>query len=119
MRSMVYKSISVVLMIAVGMMIMAAHHEKESDELASLKEAFNLGRESFKSADIETLFSTWHPAGGGISDNGMTYNIKNADREAVRGWTMWVNENRESRIDNLNFNIQGSTATVTFNHTLN
>ena len=36
MRSMVYKSISVVLMIAVGMMIMAAHHEKESDDLASL-----------------------------------------------------------------------------------
>ena len=33
MRSMVYKSISVVIMIAVGMMIMAAHHEKESDDL--------------------------------------------------------------------------------------
>ena len=42
MRNMVYKSISVVLMIAVGMMIMAAHHEKESDDLASLKEAHNL-----------------------------------------------------------------------------
>ena len=42
MRSMVYKSIGVVLMIAVGMMIMAAHHEKENDDLASLKEAFNL-----------------------------------------------------------------------------
>ena len=32
MRSMVYKSISVVLMIAVGMMIMAAHHENESQK---------------------------------------------------------------------------------------
>ena len=53
MRSMVYKSISVVLMIAVGMIIMAAHHEKESDDLASLKEAHNLNWESFKSADIE------------------------------------------------------------------
>ena len=48
MRSMIYKSISVVLMIAVGMIIMAAHHEKESDDLASLKEAHNLNWESFK-----------------------------------------------------------------------
>ena len=32
MRSMVYKSMSVVLMIAVGMMIMAAHHENESQK---------------------------------------------------------------------------------------
>ena len=32
MRSMVYKSISVVLMIAVGMVIMAAHHENESQK---------------------------------------------------------------------------------------
>ena len=32
MRSMVYKSIGVVLMIAVGMMIMAAHHENESQK---------------------------------------------------------------------------------------
>ena len=63
MRSMVYKSVSVVLMIAVGMMIMAAHHEKESDDLASLKEAFNLNWESFKSADIETHYSTVHSAG--------------------------------------------------------
>ena len=53
MRSMVYKSIGVVLMIAVGMMIMAAHHEKESDDLASLKEAHNLNWESWNSADIE------------------------------------------------------------------
>ena len=70
MRSMVYKSISVVLMIAVGMMIMAAHHEKESDDLASLKEAFNLNRELWKSADVETHFSTVHPAGGGIDNRG-------------------------------------------------
>ena len=61
MRSMVYKSISVVLMIAVGMMIMAAHHEKENDDLASLKEAFNLNWESWGATDIETHFSTIHP----------------------------------------------------------
>ena len=70
MRSMVYKSISVVLMIAVGMMVMAAHHEKESDDLASLKEAFNLNRDSWNSADVETHFSTVHPQGSFIGDDG-------------------------------------------------
>ena len=57
MRSMVYKSISVVLMIAVGMMIMAAHHEKESDDLASLKEAHNLNLESWEAADFKCVLS--------------------------------------------------------------
>ena len=40
MRSMVYKSISVVL--NSSCCVIAAHHEKENDVLASLKEAFNL-----------------------------------------------------------------------------
>ena len=70
MRSMVYKSISVVLMTAVGMMIMAAHHEKESDDLASLKEAHNLNWDSWNSADVETHFSTVHPQGSFIGDDG-------------------------------------------------
>ena len=42
MRGMVYKSISVVLIVAVVMIVIAAHHEKENDVLASLKQAFNL-----------------------------------------------------------------------------
>ena len=42
MRSMVYKSVSVVFVIAVVVIFMAAHHEKGSDDLASLKEAHNL-----------------------------------------------------------------------------
>ena len=117
MRSMVYKSISVVLMIAVGMMIMAAHHEKESDGLAALKEAFNLNRESFKSADVETHFSTVHSAGGGINDRGRPWIMQNVDYEHVRDMAKWMNENAESQIDDLNFNIQGSTAVVTFNQT--
>ena len=117
MRSMVYKSISVVLMIAVGMMIMAAHHEKESDDLASLKEAFNLNRESWKSADIETHFSTIHPEGGRINDSGGLGKHGDYTLEQVRGWAKWMNENVESQIDDLNFNIQGSTAVVTFNQT--
>ena len=117
MRSMVYKSISVVLMIAVGMMIMAAHHEKESDDLASLKEAFNLNRESWNSADIETHFSTIHPEGGGINDSGGLGKHGDYTLEQVRGWAKWMNENVESQIDDLNFNIQGSTAVVTFNQT--
>ena len=117
MRSMVYKSVSVVLMIAVGMMIMAAHHEKESDDLASLKEAFNLNRESWNSADIETHFSTIHPEGGGINDSGGLGKHGDYTLEQVRGWAKWMNENVESQIDDLNFNIQGSTAVVTFNQT--
>ena len=104
-------------MIAVGMMIMAAHHEKESDGLASLKEAFNLNRESFKSADVETHFSTVHSAGGGINDRGRPWIMQNVDYEQVRDMAKWMNENAESQIDDLNFNIQGSTAVVTFNQT--
>jgi len=119
MRSMVYKSISVVLVIAVVMIFMAAHHEKESDDLASLKEAFNLNRESWNSADVETHFSTVHPAGSRITANGrmriMQGGIQNV--EQVRGRITRMNENRESQIADLNFNIQGSTAVVTFNQT--
>ena len=117
MRSMVYKSISVVLMIAVGMMIMAAHHEKESDDLASLKEAFNLNRESWNSADIETHFSTIHPEGGGINDSGGLGKHGDYTLEQVRGWAKWMNENMESQMDNLNFNIQGNVAVVTYSVT--
>jgi len=98
-------------------MIMAAHHEKESDGLASLKEAFNLNRESFNSADVETHFSTVHSAGGGINDRGRPWIMQNVDYEQVRDMAKWMNENAESQIDDLNFNIQGSTAVVTFNQT--
>ena len=76
MRSMVYKTISIVLMIAVGMIIMAAHHEKESDDLASLKEAHNLNWESWAAADMETHFSTVRPEGSGIFDNGYLSSMK-------------------------------------------
>ena len=117
MRSMIYKSISVVLMIAVGMIIMAAHHEKENDDLASLKEAFNLNWESFKSADIETHYSTVHSAGGGISDRGRLNHTKDVDYEQVRGMAEWVSDNLELDIDNVNFNIQGNIAVVTYSIT--
>ena len=115
MRSMVYKSISVVLMIAVGMMIMAAHHEKESDDLASLKEAFNLNRDSWNSADVETHFSTVHPQGSFIGDDGDLGDFQDVDYEGAHGWAKWLNENIELQMDNLNFNIQGNIAVVTFN----
>ena len=114
---MVYMSISVVLMMVVVMIFMAAHHEKESDDLASLKEAFNLNRDSWNSADIETHNSTIHPEGGGINDSGGLGKHGDYTLEQVRGWAKWMNENVESQIDDLNFNIQGSTAVVTFNQT--
>ena len=107
MRSMVYKSISIVLMIAVGMMIIAAHHEKESDDLASLKEAFNLNKESWANADMETHFSAIHPEAGGITDKGSLYHTKDFDYEQMRDYAKWISENMELDIDNVNFNIQG------------
>jgi steroid delta-isomerase-like uncharacterized protein len=115
---MVYKSISVVLMIAVGMIVMAAHHEKESDDLASLKEAHNLHWEGWKSADMETHFSTVHPEGSGIGPNGyLVSSMKNLDYDSHRNGAKQWYENFEVQMDNLNFNIQGNIAVGTYNQT--
>jgi len=114
MRSMVYKSVSVVFVIAVVMIFMAAHHEEESDDLASLKEAFNLNRDSWNSADVETHFGTVHPQGSFIGDDGGLGDFQDIDYERARNWAKWVNENMEVQMDNLNFNIQGNVAVVTF-----
>ena len=118
MRSMVYKSIGVVLMIAVGMIFMAAHHEKESDDLASLKEAHNLHWEGWKSADMETYFSTVHPEGSGIFPDGyLASGMKNLDYDSLRNSAKQWYENFEVQMDNLNFNIQGNIAVGTYNQT--
>ena len=117
MRSMVYKTISVVLMIAVGMIIMAAHHEKESDDLASLKEAHNLNWESWTAADMETHFSTVRPEGSGIFDNGYLSSMKNVDYDQARNMAKQWYENFEVQIGNPNFNIQGNIAVGTYNQT--
>ena len=117
MRSMVYKSISVVLMIAVGMMIMAAHHEKESDDLASLKEAHNLNWESWAAADMETHFSTTDPEGSGIFEDGNLGGMKNINYDQVRDWAKSLYETFDFQRDNLNFNIQGNIAIVTYTQT--
>ena len=117
MRSMVYKSISVVLMIAVGMMIMAAHHEKESDDLASLKEAHNLNWESWATADMETHFSTTHPDGSGIFDDGYLGSMKNVDYDQARDSAKSMYETVDFQMDNLNFNVQGNVAVVTYTQT--
>ena len=120
MRSMVYKSIGVVLMIAVGMIFMAAHHEKGSDDLASLKEAHNLHWEGWKSADMETHFSTVHPEGSGIFPNGyLASGMKNLDYDSLRNSAKQWYENFEVQIGNPNFNIQGNVAVGTYNQTTN
>ena len=113
MRSMIYKSISVVLMIAVGMIIMAAHHEKESDDLASLKEAHNLNWESWAAADMETHFGTIHPEGGGIFDDGNLVGMQNPNYDQVRDWAKSMYETVDFQMDNPNFNIQGAIVTYT------
>ena len=118
MRSMVYKSISVVFVIAVVMIFMAAHHEKESDDLASLKEAHNLHWEGWKSADMETHFSTVHPEGSGIFPDGyLASGMKNLDYDSLRNSAKQWYENFEVQMDNLNFNIQGNIAVGTYNQT--
>ena len=114
---MVYKSISVVLMIAVGMMIMAAHHEKESDDLASLKEAHNLNWDSWEAADVETHFGTIHPEGSGIFDDGNLVGMQNVDYDQARNMAKQWYENFEVQIGNPNFNIQGNVAVGTYNQT--
>ena len=119
MRSMVYKSISVVFVIAVVMIFMAAHHEKENDDLASLKEAHNLHWEGWKSADMETHFSTVHPEGSGIFPNGyLVSSMKNLDYDSHRNGAKQWYENFEVQMDNLNFNIQGNIAVRTYNQTI-
>ena len=119
MRRLFYKTISVVLMIVVGVVFMAAHHEKESDDLISLKETFTLSIYSWKSSDVETHFSTIHPEASRIGTGGVLSSImQDVDYEEARNRAKRMYEGRESRIDDLEFNIQGSVATVTFNETI-
>ena len=117
MRSMVYRSISVVFVIAVVMIFMAAHHEKESDDLASLKEAHNLNWESWAAADMETHFSTTDPEGSGIFEDGNLGGMKNINYDQVRDWAKSLYETFDFQRDNLNFNIQGNIAIVTYTQT--
>ena len=118
MRSMVYKTISVVFVIAVVMIFMAAHHEKENDDLASLKEAHNLHWEGWKSADMETHFSTVYLEGSGIFPDGyLASSMKNLDYDSLRNSAKQWYENFEVQIGNPNFNIQGNVAVGTYNQT--
>jgi predicted ester cyclase len=114
---MVYRSISVVFVIAVVMIFMAAHHEKESDDLASLKEAHNLNWESWAAADMETHFSTTDPEGSGIFEDGNLGGMKNINYDQVRDWAKSLYETFDFQRDNLNFNIQGNIAIVTYTQT--
>ena len=118
MRSMVYKSVSVVFVIAVVVIFMAAHHEKGNDDLASLKEAHNLHWEGWKSADMETHFSTVYPEGSGIFPDGyLASSMKNLDYDSLRNSAKQWYENFEVQIGNPNFNIQGNVAVGTYNQT--
>jgi|TARA_B100001964_G_C14169324_1_gene570689 predicted ester cyclase len=115
---MVYKSVSVVFVIAVVVIFMAAHHEKGNDDLASLKEAHNLHWEGWKSADMETHFSTVYPEGSGIFPDGyLASSMKNLDYDSLRNSAKQWYENFEVQIGNPNFNIQGNVAVGTYNQT--
>ena len=118
MKSKVYKTISVLLLVAVGMIIMAAHHEKEADELASLKAAFNLNWESWESADMETHFSTIYPESSGIFNDGNLSDMKNIDYDQVRQWVKSIYQTVDIQRDTPNFNIRGNVAIVTYTDTV-
>ena len=119
MRPMFYKTISVVLVLAAGMVFTAAHHQPESDGLAPLKEAFNRSRDSWKSADVETHFSLIHPEASRIGTGGVLRSImQDVNYETERNRAKEIYEGRESRIDDLDFDIQGRVATVTFSETI-
>ena len=88
----------------------------ESDDLVSLKEAFSLSRESWQSADVETHFSLIRPEAKSMGTGGVLGEmLQDVDYEEVRNTAKRMNEGREYRIDDLDFNIHGSVATVTFN----
>ena len=78
---MVYKSISVVLNSSCCHDFIAAHHEKKSDVLASLKQAFNLQQESWSSGDFETHFSTVHSEHSRVNRHGEMSYLKSTDNE--------------------------------------
>jgi len=93
-----------------------ASEKSESDALTSLKKAFSLSRESWKSADVETHFSLVRPEANKIGTGGVRSRIlQDVDYEEVRDRAKRMSEGWESRIDDLEFNIQGSVATITFN----
>lgn len=93
-----------------------ASETNASDALTSLKKAFSLSKESWKSADVETHFSLVRPEANKIGTGGIRSRVlQNVDYEEVRDRAKRRSEGWESRIDDLEFNIQGSVATITFN----
>ena len=93
-----------------------ASEKSESDALTSLKKAFSLSRESWKSADVETHFSLVRPEANKIGTGGVRSRIlQDVDYEEVRDRAKRLSAGWESRVDDLEFNIQGSVATITFN----
>ena len=52
-----------------------------------------------------------------VNDRGRLSYTKDVDYEQVRGMAEWVSDNLELDIDNVNFNIQGNIAVVTYSIT--
>ena len=82
-----------------------------------MKEAHNLNWESWAAADMETHFSTVRPEGSGIFDNGYLSSMKNVDYDQARDSAKSMYETVDFQMDNLNFNVQGNVAIVTYTQT--
>ena len=122
MRSMVYKSIGVVLMIAVGMMVMAAHHETPKSVVEKTIEDIEdnyTAMKDFQSWGSMEWFSNFHPSFSYFFSTGeslaslayirnMVGSQENTTQEATT--PMFT----DTQIHNRSFNIQENVAVATY-----
>ena len=99
------------------MMILTADQTDNSDrdDLARLKTAFNLARDSWQQADIDTYFTFIHPSAKYISYRGNTAVIKVKDKEDVRQDAQNQHRRWREKIDNLTLSCQAKIAIVAYN----
>ena len=109
MRYQFHNSTTVALFLVFGSMLTMAADQADnsnSDELAELKNAFNLVRDSWRSADIDTYFTFIHPSATG--------GIKVKNKEDVRQDAQNQHQRWSEQIDNMTFSCQETTAIVTY-----
>lgn len=113
-----HNSIMVALFLVFAAMLTASADQtdnSDSDDPAELKKAFNLARNAWLSADIETYFTFIHPSSKYVSYSGYTGAIKVKNKEDVRQDAQNQHQRWSEQIDNMTFICQDKTAIVTYN----
>ena len=115
MRSMVYRSISVVFVIAVVMIFMAAHHETPKSVVEKTIEDIEDNYTAMRDFGSMEWFSNFHPTfsyffstGEPLVSLGYVRGMISATQEAVT--PMFT----DTQIHNRNFNVQGNVAVATY-----